>query len=71
MYANDIHNSSCSEDAVIRVHKISGVYSSLKDVPACIAQLVRALDLKTRGCGFDNLKIIDCLSDETLNRDPV
>ena len=26
----------------------------LKFTSACIAQLVRALDLKTRGCGFDS-----------------
>ena len=43
--------------------------------PARIAQLVTALDLKTRGCGsipwLVNLTIINCLSDETLNRGPV
>ena len=34
----------------------------------------RVLDLKTRSCGFDslvNVLIINCLSDETLNRGPV
>ena len=43
--------------------------------PARIAQLVRTLDLKTRGCGFDiqvgQPNNYNCLSDETLNRGPV
>ena len=40
----------------------------------------RALELKSRGCGFDsragsipglvNLTVINCLSDKTLNRGP-
>ena len=43
--------------------------------PACIAQLDSALDLKTRGCGFDSRAGQPnkhcCLLDETLNRGPV
>ena len=44
-------------------------------IPARIAQLVRARDLKHEVVGLIpglvNLTIINCLSDETLNLDPM
>ena len=42
-------------------------------LPARVAQMDRALDLKTRGRGFDSRtgqpNKYNCLADETLNRD--